>query len=268
MKALVYVEHEGGEVKDATLAAVTAASKLGEVHALVAGSNVGDVAEAAAKIAGIGKVHVADAPHLDHGLAENVAPIAAKLMETSRRVRRSRHHHRQEHRPASRRTARRDADFRNPVGRGREHLHPPDLRRQRDRHGSLERRQESDHRPRHGVRESGARRWQRRRSSQSTPAAMPAPAASSASRLGERAARADQRQDHRLRRSRVRLHEQFHGLLEPLADKLGAASAQAARRSTPAMRPTTIRSARPARSSLPTSTSRSAFPARSSISRA
>ena len=54
MKALVYVEHEGGEIKDATLAAVTAASKLGEVHALVAGSNVGGVAEAAAKIAGIG----------------------------------------------------------------------------------------------------------------------------------------------------------------------------------------------------------------------
>jgi len=81
MKSLVYVEHEGGKVKDATLAAVTAAAKLGEVHALVAGSNVGTVAEAAAKIAGVGKVHVADAPHLDHGLAENVAPVAAKLME-------------------------------------------------------------------------------------------------------------------------------------------------------------------------------------------
>ena len=82
MKTLVYVEHEGGQIKDATLAAVTAASKLGEVHALVAGSNVGGVADAATKIAGIGKVHVADAAHLDHGLAENVAPVAAKLMET------------------------------------------------------------------------------------------------------------------------------------------------------------------------------------------
>ena len=82
MKTLVYVEHEGGQIKDATLAAVTAAAKLGEVHALVAGSNVGAVADAAMKIAGVGKVHVADAPHLDHGLAENVAPVAAKLMET------------------------------------------------------------------------------------------------------------------------------------------------------------------------------------------
>ena len=82
MKTLVYVEHEGGQIKDATLAAVTAASKLGEVHALVAGSNVGAVADAATKIAGVGKVHVADGAHLDHGLAENVAPVAAKLMET------------------------------------------------------------------------------------------------------------------------------------------------------------------------------------------
>lgn len=82
MKTLVYVEHDGGQIKDATLAAVTAALKLGEVHALVAGSNVGAVADAATKISGVGNVHVADAAHLDHGLAENVAPVAAKLMET------------------------------------------------------------------------------------------------------------------------------------------------------------------------------------------
>jgi electron transfer flavoprotein alpha subunit len=81
MKTLVLVEHEGGQVKDATLSAVTAASKLGEVHLLVAGENVGGVAEAAAKIAGVGKVHVADAPAYAHQLAENVAPLAARLME-------------------------------------------------------------------------------------------------------------------------------------------------------------------------------------------
>jgi electron transfer flavoprotein alpha subunit len=81
MSVLVLVEHDGSSIKDATLAAVTAASKLGEVHALVAGSNVGGVAEAAAKIAGVTKVLVADAPHLDHDLAENVAPVAAKLMD-------------------------------------------------------------------------------------------------------------------------------------------------------------------------------------------
>jgi electron transfer flavoprotein alpha subunit len=81
MSVLVLVEHDGGKVRDATLPAITAASKLGEVHALVAGSNVGSVAQEAAKIAGVAKVLVADAPHLDHDLAENVAPVAVKLMD-------------------------------------------------------------------------------------------------------------------------------------------------------------------------------------------
>jgi electron transfer flavoprotein alpha subunit len=81
MKCLVLVEHEGGQLKDATLSAVSAASKLGEVHLLVAGEGVGAVAEAAAKIAGVGKVHVADGAAFAHQLAENVAPLAARLME-------------------------------------------------------------------------------------------------------------------------------------------------------------------------------------------
>ena len=80
MKALVLVEHDGSSVKDATLAAVTAAAKLGEVHLLVAGKGVGGVADAAAKIAGVGKVHVADGAHLEHQLAEDVAPVVAALM--------------------------------------------------------------------------------------------------------------------------------------------------------------------------------------------
>jgi len=82
MKTLVLVEHDGSSVKDATLAAVTAASKLGEVHLLVAGKGVGGVADAAAKIAGVGKVHVADGAHLEHQLAEDVAPVAAALMSS------------------------------------------------------------------------------------------------------------------------------------------------------------------------------------------
>jgi electron transfer flavoprotein alpha subunit len=80
MKTLVWVEHEGGELKDATLSAVTAAAKLGEVHLLVAGQDVGGVAEAASKIAGVGKVHVADDAAYAHALAENVAPLIADLM--------------------------------------------------------------------------------------------------------------------------------------------------------------------------------------------
>ena len=82
MKTLVWVEHEGGQMKDATLSAVTAASQLGEVHLLVAGSGVSGVADAASKIAGVGKVHVADDAAFDHGLAENVAPLIAELMSS------------------------------------------------------------------------------------------------------------------------------------------------------------------------------------------
>ncbi|AHE56153.1 electron transfer flavoprotein subunit alpha/FixB family protein [Sphingomonas sanxanigenens] len=80
MKTLVWVEHEGGAVKDATLSAVTAAAQLGEVHLLVAGEGVGGVAEAAAAIAGVGKVHVADDAAYAHALAENVAPLIVQLM--------------------------------------------------------------------------------------------------------------------------------------------------------------------------------------------
>ena len=80
MSVLVLVEHDGGLIKDATLATVTAASKLGEVHALVAGNNVDGVAKGAAKIAGVAKVIVANAPQLDHELAEAVGPLAAELM--------------------------------------------------------------------------------------------------------------------------------------------------------------------------------------------
>ncbi|MFN3943774.1 MAG: electron transfer flavoprotein subunit alpha/FixB family protein [Allosphingosinicella sp.] len=80
MKTLVWVEHEDGQLKDATLAAVTAAGKLGEVHLIVAGQGVGGVADEAAKIAGVGKVHVADDAAYGHALAENVAPLIADLM--------------------------------------------------------------------------------------------------------------------------------------------------------------------------------------------
>jgi electron transfer flavoprotein alpha subunit len=81
MKTLVLVEHDNAHVKDATLATVTAAAKLGEVHLLVAGKGCRAVAEAAARIAGVGKVHLADDAAYEHELAENVAPLVAGLMD-------------------------------------------------------------------------------------------------------------------------------------------------------------------------------------------
>ncbi len=81
MSVLVFVEHDNASVKDATLAAVTAAGKLGEVHALVAGSGCGAVAQEAAKIAGVTKVHVADDAAFANQLAENVAPLIAGMAD-------------------------------------------------------------------------------------------------------------------------------------------------------------------------------------------
>ena len=80
MKALVWVEHDNASVKDATLAVVTAAAALGEVHLIVAGAGCAAVADEAAKIAGVAKVHLADNPAYANGLAENVAPLIADLM--------------------------------------------------------------------------------------------------------------------------------------------------------------------------------------------
>jgi electron transfer flavoprotein alpha subunit len=79
MSVLVFVEHDNASMKDATLAAVTAAGKLGEVHALVAGAACGAVAEQVAKGAGVAKVHVADDAAYKNQLAENVAPLIAGL---------------------------------------------------------------------------------------------------------------------------------------------------------------------------------------------
>ncbi len=81
-KVLVWVEHDGTAVKDATLSAVTAAAQLGEVIALVAGSDVAGVAQAAAQIAGVTTVLVADDAAYAHALAENVAPLIAGLLDT------------------------------------------------------------------------------------------------------------------------------------------------------------------------------------------
>ncbi|MFI5021796.1 MAG: FAD-binding protein [Alphaproteobacteria bacterium] len=79
MSVLVLADHDNASIKPATLNAVSAAKELGEVVVLVAGSGCKGAAEAAAKIAGVAKVLVADAPSLDHGLAENLAPLIAKL---------------------------------------------------------------------------------------------------------------------------------------------------------------------------------------------
>ena len=74
MSVLVIAEHDNASIKGATLNTVTAALQCGgDVHVLVAGAGAAAAAQAASHIAGVTKVLHADAPGLDHGLAENVA---------------------------------------------------------------------------------------------------------------------------------------------------------------------------------------------------
>ena len=80
MSTLVIAEHDNSSLKVATLNAVTAAQALGaEVDILVAGGNCGPVAEAAAAVAGVGKVLVADNAAYEHQLAENISLLIADV---------------------------------------------------------------------------------------------------------------------------------------------------------------------------------------------
>lgn len=79
MNILIVAEHNNKQLNPATLHAVTAAAGLGEVHILVAGSNMMPVVEATTKIKGVSKVLVADAVHFSDGLAEEIAPLVMKL---------------------------------------------------------------------------------------------------------------------------------------------------------------------------------------------
>ena len=84
MSVLVVAEHDNLALKPATLHAVTAAAEIAEkagsdVHILVAGKECRAIAEAAAQIAGVAKILLADDDALDHGLAENWAPLLVRL---------------------------------------------------------------------------------------------------------------------------------------------------------------------------------------------
>jgi len=74
MTALVIAEHDNTSIKSATFNTITAAAQAGgDVHVLIAGSNAGAAAAAAAQIAGVSKVLHADGAQFADGLAENVA---------------------------------------------------------------------------------------------------------------------------------------------------------------------------------------------------
>jgi electron transfer flavoprotein alpha subunit len=83
MAVLVVAEHDNRSIRKATLNALAAAQKIdAEIHVLVAGHNAGDAARAAGAAAGVKKVLHADAPHLGEFLAENVAALIVQLART------------------------------------------------------------------------------------------------------------------------------------------------------------------------------------------
>ena len=81
MAVLLLAEHTNDALNGVTAKALTAAKAVGgDVHVLVAGANCKPAAEAAAKLAGVGKVLVADAPHFANQLAEEMAALIVPLM--------------------------------------------------------------------------------------------------------------------------------------------------------------------------------------------
>jgi electron transfer flavoprotein alpha subunit len=80
MATLLLAEHDNKALKDSTNKAMTAAKALGaDVHVLVAGSGAKAVADEAAKIEGVAKVVLADAPAYEHALAEPLAALIVSL---------------------------------------------------------------------------------------------------------------------------------------------------------------------------------------------
>jgi electron transfer flavoprotein alpha subunit len=80
MPTLLIAEHDNKSLKDATSKALTAAKEIGaDVHVLVAGNGCKPVAEAAAKLDGVKKVLLAEAPAYEHMLAEPLAALIVSL---------------------------------------------------------------------------------------------------------------------------------------------------------------------------------------------
>lgn len=82
MAILVIAEHDNQSLKAGTLNTITAAAKLGEVHVLVAGHNAAAAADAAKSVSGVAKVLLADSAAYAHGLAENLAPLVVDLAKS------------------------------------------------------------------------------------------------------------------------------------------------------------------------------------------
>lgn len=86
MTVLVIAEHNGQTLNPVVAHAVGAAARLGEVHILVAGNPVAEVARQAAQLAGVAKVLTAEAAHYEHMLPEELAPLVVSLAGEYRHI--------------------------------------------------------------------------------------------------------------------------------------------------------------------------------------
>ena len=126
MSVLVYAEHDGSAILNASLAASAAARELNsDVHALVCGEDCRSAAEAAAAVDGVARVLLADSPAQAHGLAEPIADLPVDLAGRYDAILRRPYDGRKEHPPAGRRAPRRRSDFRHNRGRVGGHVLRP-----------------------------------------------------------------------------------------------------------------------------------------------
>ena len=222
MAVLVIADHDGSTVRDTTNKTVTAALGLSsDVDVLVLGQGAQAAADSAAKIAGVRKVLLAESAGLGKMLAEAVEATVLPLADGYDAILTLSDHGRKELRPASGRQAGCRADIGHRRSRLGRHLRPADLRRQCAGDDPVVGRQEGDH---------GAPDRLRRRSR---------------GRLGP----CGERRRRRGVQDRLRLRgdgqvgsaelgaakiivsggralgsaDEFHAVMEPLADKLGAA---------------------------------------------
>ena len=80
MSILIIAEHDSKELSPAVANTVTAATQVGgDITVLVAGQDCGDVADQAAKLAGVSKVIKVEGAHYANGLAEEFAPLIVKM---------------------------------------------------------------------------------------------------------------------------------------------------------------------------------------------
>jgi electron transfer flavoprotein alpha subunit len=81
MSVLVIAEHDGKQLKPGVTNALTAAAKLGDVTVLVTGKEAKEAAQAAAKVAGVKKVLLSEAPQYEGSAAENIAALVVGMAD-------------------------------------------------------------------------------------------------------------------------------------------------------------------------------------------